>query len=148
VLAMKIRDFLKIRGRPVISIGPDETVAAAIQILVDNKIGALPVINQDGGLLGIVSERDLLKECLEHSGMITSTTIKGVMTGHVAVGSPDDDLDYVTSVMKQKKVRHLPIIVEHKLEGMISMRDIVDLRLEEAEAQIRYAGLLHGKRII
>jgi CBS domain-containing protein len=67
------------------------------------------------------------------------------MTKQVAVGIPEDDIDQVASVMKQKKIRHLPILVGQKLEGIISIRDIVDMQLEETKAQIRYAGLLPGK---
>jgi len=58
---MKIRDFLKIKGRKALTIGPNETVHVALQRLIENNIGALPVCDEDGVLLGIVSERDLLK---------------------------------------------------------------------------------------
>jgi CBS domain-containing protein len=64
---MKIRDFLKIKGYLVITIGPDETVSVAIQKLIENNIGAMPVCSDKGVLLGIISERDLLKECF-HQG--------------------------------------------------------------------------------
>ncbi len=140
---MKIRDYLKIKGRQAITIGPNETVKAAIKKLVDNKIGAMPVCNSEGELVGIISERDLLEECLTRSNAISSTRIQEVMTKYVAVATPDETLDYATSVMKQKGVRHLPVVVNSKVEGMISMRDIVNARLQEIEAEIRYDGLLH-----
>ncbi len=142
---MKVRDFLKIEGRPVITIGPDETISAAIQKLVENNIGALPVCDGDGALLGIISERDILKECSRHSSAIGTTSVQDVMTKHVAVGFLEDDLDYAASVMRQKRIRHLPIVIDHRLEGIISMRDIVDMQLEETQAQIRYIGLLAGR---
>ncbi len=138
---MKIRDFLKIKGRPAITIGPNESVAVATQKLIDNRIGALPVCDDQGRLVGIISERDLLKECFQHSGTGT-TKVEDIMTKKVVVGFPEDDLDYATSVMKQKRIRHLPIVVEHKLEGIISMRDLIDMQLEETKAQIRYMGLI------
>lgn len=139
---MKIRDFLKIKGRSVITIGPNDTVYVAIQKLADNDVGALPVCNEESVLLGIVSERDLLKECFQHGSAISSTRIQDVMTKDVAVGFPEDDLDYATSVMKQKRIRHLPIVVDQRLEGMISIRDVLDMQLNETKAQIRYIGLL------
>ncbi len=139
---MKIRDFLKIKCRPVITIGPNETLLIVIQTLIENDIGALPVCNEKGILLGIISERDLLKECFQRSSAIGSTKAQDVMTKEVVVGTPEDDLDYVTSVMKQKRIRHLPIVVSQKLEDIISMRDIVGFQLEETKAQIRYAGIL------
>ncbi len=142
---MKIRDFLKIKDAPVITIGLNETVCLAIQKLVENDIGALPVCNEEGELLGIITERDLLKECLQRSSVIGNTTVEDVMTKNVAVGTPEDNLDYATSIMKQKRIRHLPIVVGQKLEGIISIRDIVNLQLEETKAEVRYAGLLHRK---
>lgn len=139
---MKVRDYLKIKGRPVITVGPDETVSTAIQKLVKNNIGALPVCNDKNELLGIISERDVLKECLQHGCDIDATSVQDVMTRRVAVGIPEDDLDYVASIMKQKRIRHLPIVVGQKLKGIVSMRDIVDMQLEETKALVRYIGLL------
>ncbi len=135
---MKIKDFLKIRDRPVVTIGPDETISLAIQKLVDNNIGALPVCDDKGMLLGIISERDLLKEVFQHADNAGSTKVKDVMTKDVAIGRPEDDLDYAAVVMKHERIRHLPIVVGKKLHGIVSMRDIVDRQLMEAELEIRY----------
>ena len=139
---MKIRDFLKIKARPVITIGPNDTLASASQKLVENNIGALPVCDNQGMLVGIISERDLLKECFQHSSILGNTKVQDVMTKSVAVGTPEDDLDYATSVMKQKRIRHLPVVVDQKVADIISIRDIVSFQLEETKAQIRYIGLL------
>ncbi len=135
---MKIKDILKIKGRPIITIGPDETVHAAIQKLVKNNIGALPVCDAKGAMMGIVSERDLLKECSQQIGALSSTKVKNVMTKAVAIGIYEDDIDYIMSIMTQKGIRHLPIMAGGKLEGMISIRDIIEVELEESKAQVRY----------
>jgi CBS domain-containing protein len=142
---MKIKRYFTTKGHRVITIGPDETVKAALQKLVDNNIGALPVCDATGQLVGIISERDILKECLNQNESIDVTKIKEVMSTQVAVATPDDDLNYATSVMKQKNVRHLPVVVNSKIDGMISMRDIVNSRLQDVEAEIRYEGLLHHR---
>lgn len=139
---MKIRDFLKIKAHPVITIGPNDTLSSATQKLVENNIGALPVCDNRGVLVGIISERDLLKECFQHSSILGNTKVQDVMTKSVAVGTPEDDLDYATSVMNQKRIRHLPVVVDQKVAGIISIRDIVSFQLEETKAQIRYIGLL------
>jgi CBS domain-containing protein len=139
---VKIRDFLKIKSRPVVTISPNDTVSVAIQRLIENDIGALPVCDDKGMLVGIVSERDLLRICHLQSSAIGSTKVEEAMTKHVAIGTPEDDVDYVASVMKQKRIRHLPILADEKLEGMVSMRDIIDVQLEEAQAEIRYARLV------
>ena len=139
---MKISDFLKIKAHPVITIGPNDTLSSATQKLVENNIGALPVCDNQGVLVGIISERDLLKEYFQHSGILGNTKVQDVMTKSVAVGTPEDDLDYATSVMNQKRIRHLPVVVDQKIVGIISIRDIVSFQLEETKAQIRYIGLL------
>ncbi len=142
---MKIKDFLKIKSRSVITIGPDETLSSAIEKLVTNDIGALPVCDEKDVLVGIISERDLLNWCFQHSIILSSAKVHDAMTRSVVVGTPEDDLDYVTSVMMQKRIRHLPIVVDQKLEGIISMRDIVGFQLEETKAKIRYLDLLPGR---
>ncbi len=142
---MKIKEYFTTKGHRVITIGPDDTVRDALQKLVDNNIGALPVCDAAGQLVGIISERDILKECLNQSDSIDTTKIQEVMSRQVAVATPDDDLDYATSVMKQKNIRHLPVVVNSKIDGMISMRDIVNSRLQDVEAEIRYEGLLHRR---
>jgi CBS domain-containing protein len=139
---MKIRDFLKIKGHVTITIGPDETVYVALKRLVEHNIGALPVCDKDGVLVGIISERDLLKRCLENAAEKGSTRVQEVMTRNVAVGRPDDDLDYAAAVMTKKRIRHLPIVIGEKLESIVSMRDIIDVQLKEADAEIRYIGLM------
>ena len=139
---MKIRDLLKIKGRPVITIGPNEIVATAIQKLVEYDRGSIPVCNEQGELVGIITERDIVRKCFMHTGALASIKIEDVMTKGVAIGAPEDDLDYAISVMKQKRIRHLPIVDQQKVVGMISMRDLLDVQLSETKAEIRYAGLL------
>jgi len=133
-----VRDLLRTKGHPVVTVGPDETIVRAIQKLVDNNIGALPVCDTKGALLGIISERDLLKECSQRNRAIGSTKVKDVMTKDVAIGIPDDDLDYVVGIMNRKGIRHLPILDGPKLGGIISMRDIVDTQLKESNAVVRF----------
>ena len=136
-MKMKISDISKIKNRPVITIAPGETVQVAIQKLVENNIGALPVCDAKGALLGIITERDLLKECSKHVRAIGDIKVEGVMTRDVATGNPKDDLDSVMSVMIQKGIRHLPIMVGRYLDNIISMRDIVDALLEDSNAAVR-----------
>ena len=139
---MKIRDLLKIKGRPVITIGPTETVAAAVKKLADYDRGSIPVCNEKGELVGIITERDIVRKCFVSMQPLANIKIEDVMTRGVAIGTPEDDLDYAISVMKQKRIRHLPIMDQQQVVGMISMRDLLDVQLSETKAEIRYAGLL------
>jgi len=139
---MKIRDLLKMKGRPVITIRPNETVTAAIQKLSEYDRGSIPVCNEKGELLGIITERDIVRKCFVRMGALAGIKIEDVMTKGVAIGAPEDDLDYAISVMKQKRIRHLPVVDQQLVVGMISMRDLLDVQLSETKAEIRYAGLL------
>ena len=139
---MKIRDLLKIKGRPVITVEPDETVSAAIQKLIDNDRGSISVCNKNGELVGIITERDIVRKCFARIDAFANIRIQDVMTKQVAIGTPEDDLDYAISVMKQKRIRHLPIVDNQMVVGMVSMRDLLDLQLDQTAAEIRYIGLL------
>ena len=134
----KVKTCLEMKEQQLITTSPDDTVETAIRKLVDNKIGAMPVCDSKGKLLGIVSERDLLRECAERAKSVNKTQIKDVMTRNVVIGVPEDDLDYVMDIMTQKRIRHLPIMDGPKLEGMLSIRDVVDIQLEKSRAEARF----------
>ena len=96
---MKIKDIGRISGRPIITIGPDATVRHAVQMLVENNIGALPVCDKSGAVLGIISERDLLKACSKGTAAIDDTPVEAVMTKDIVVAVPEDEMDYISQVM-------------------------------------------------
>ncbi len=139
---MKIRDLLKTKSRSVITIGPDDTVSAAVQKLAEYDRGSLPVCNDKGELVGIVTERDIVRKCFKSLNACANFKVQDVMTKEVAFGVPDDDLDYAISAMKQKRIRHLPIVDKQKVVGMVSMRDLLDVELTESQAELRYCGLV------
>ncbi len=139
---MQIRELLAMRNRSVTSIGPAETVFGAIQKLNKFDRGALPVIDEHGELEGIITERDVIRKCFNSEGKFNNSKIKDVMTKEVAIAFPDDSLDYAISVMKQKRIRHLPVVDNRRVIGMVSMRDVLDVQLSEVEAEIRYIGMI------
>jgi len=134
---MKVKDFLKIKGRSVITIGPDETLHTSIQKMVENNIGALPVCDSNGALLGIITERDLLREYGQCSDA-KKTKLKDVMTTELVIGVPEDSLDYIMNTMMQRGIRHIPILDGAELVYIISARDIVEERLEQCQVDVRH----------
>lgn len=139
---MKIKDLLKTKEfqyRTVVTLMPDETIPSAIQKMVEHDRGSLPVCNDKGELIGIITERDVVRRCFTRIDAFASIKIKDIMTKRVAIGNLEDDLSYAISVMKQKRIRHLPIVDNRKVAGMISMRDLLGVQLEEIQAEIRYA---------
>jgi CBS domain-containing protein len=134
--------MLKTKSGPVVTIRPNDTVSAIVQKLTEYDLSSLPVCNDKGELVGIVTERDIVRKCFKSIDACANFKAKDVMSKEVAVGIPDDDLEYAISVMKQKKIRHLPIVDNQKMVGMVSIRDLLDVELKELQAEIRYAGLM------
>jgi CBS domain-containing protein len=145
---MKIRDLLKTKEfqyRTVVTLGPNETISSAIQKMVEHDRGSLPVCNDKDELVGIITERDIVRKCFTCVDTIANIKIQDIMTRQVAIGNLEDDLSYAISVMKQKRIRHLPIVDDQKVVGMISIRDLLGVQLEETQAEIRYASPLLGR---
>ena len=128
---MKLRDLLEMKEykyRNVVTIGPNETISTAVKKLVEYDRGALPVCNDKGELIGIITERDIARDCAVNDSC-ANIRIGEAMSEEVAIGSLEDDVDYAISIMKQKRIRHLPIVHNQKVVGMISMRDLLLLHM-------------------
>ena len=135
---MKVRDILKDKGTEVATIGAEKTICDAVKTLVEKNIGSLLVKDEKGAIAGIVTERDILKQCNLCLESFKETKVKDVMTKNLIVASPDDDLDYVENIMTQNRVRHLPIIANQKLEGIISIGDLVNVLRGQCKVENRY----------
>ena len=96
---MKIRDLLRMKGRPVITIRPTDAVAAAIKKLAEYDRGSIPVCNDKGELVGIITERDIVRKCFTRMASLDKIKVQDVMSKEVVIGTPEDDLDYAISVM-------------------------------------------------
>lgn len=134
---MKIKDISRIKGREVITVKPHNTLSEAIKKLVNNKIGALPVCDFKGTLLGILSERDVVRWIHRGNNDITKTQVKDVMTYKVVTGDPEDNIDNVLKIMTEKEIRHLPVLIGTRVVGMLSLRDVIEEQLTERSPQVR-----------
>ena len=140
---MKLSDLFNMKDskyRTVVTVGPNETISVAIQKLVEHDRGSLPVCNEKGELVGVVSERDIVRKCFARSDAFAKMKIQDIMSKQVVIGNPEDDVGYAISVMKQKRIRHLPIMDNRKVMGMISMRDLLGEQLEECQTQVHFLG--------
>lgn len=138
---MKLMELLStkdIKYRTVVSVGSNETVSAVIKKLVEHDRGSLPVCNPKGELVGVITERDIVRKCLAHNKPISKIKVENIMSKDVIIGQPDDDLDYAISAMQQKRIRHLPIVDERRVIGMISMRDLLGVQLQESTTRVRF----------
>ena len=127
--AVKLMDILRIKGTTVYCITPSATLADVVQKLVDHKIGSL-VVREDlgprlGRVLGIITERDILKACASNQRPLCEQSVAEVMTGDVVTGTPFDSIDETMGLMTEHRIRHLPVMDGEELRGMISIGDVV-----------------------
>ncbi len=129
---MKVRSITKNKGKPVIGLTPTDSLDRAVTLMMDNRIGSL-VVTENKKLIGILSERDLLSVLHKKHAMWTPLTVKDAMTIDPYTCQPDNTLEEVMGIMVEHNVRHLPVLYEGKLEGMLSITDIVEELLKKAK---------------
>lgn len=121
---MMIQDLLETKGSAVVTTGPSATLVEAARTMVKHRIGALVVVDEDGGLIGIVSERDLMRSIISFAEGLFEQRVEHVMTRTVATCAPEDSLVEALYLMNTRHIRHLPVLVGDTLTGMISIRDV------------------------
>lgn len=114
----------------------DQTVAEAAKTLHNRRIGALVVMGADRNIVGILSERDIVRGMALHGGKVEGLKVRDLMTSAVLVCGPDDCLDTLMGIMTNKRVRHLPVVEQGGLIGIITIGDVVKSRLDEATMQV------------
>jgi CBS domain-containing protein len=134
---MKIREILHGKGSEVYSIAPEHTVLDAVAQLNAHRIGALIVRDAAGAVVGIITERDVLRECLHHSAELGRRRVRDVMTTNLIVCVADDDVDYAMAIVTQNRVRHLPVLDGDGLAGLVSIGDLVKATLDETQHENR-----------
>jgi CBS domain-containing protein len=133
---MRVKQLLDIKGIECFSIMSDQKILDAAKQMAECKIGALLVMDK-GQLAGIVTERDVVRT-LAADKNCKDVRLADVMSRNLLVSKPGDDLDYVMAVMIQNGIRHLPVVDEHGLVGMVSMRDVVRVLVKNLKAENQY----------
>ncbi len=134
---MKVKELLSIKGLECFSINSTDTLQAAAKQMAECNIGALLVMDR-GSLVGIVTERDIVKNAANEQRNIKEVLIKDAMSANLLVVKPADDLDYVMAIMIQNNIRHLPVVEESGLLGLLSMRDVVRVLVKNLKAENHY----------
>jgi CBS domain-containing protein len=130
---MNVETILRNKGSAVATIRPDETVGAAVAALVSGNIGAL-VASKDGEQVdGIISERDLVHALARHGGGLLSLTVAEVMTRPVVTCDPAESVAELMAEMTNRRIRHLPVVRDGRLCGIVSIGDVVKNRLDDIE---------------
>ncbi len=135
---MKVNDILEAKGRKVFTIKSDKSLKEALDLIVINKIGALLVLNEKDDFVGIISERDLVREFHKADKVALDKTISEIMTTNIIVGILEDEIEEVEAIMTENRFRHLPIMNEGKVVGIVSIGDIVKSLSAKRKTENRY----------
>lgn len=131
---MRIADVLSNKGAAVATIAPETTVSQLLASLAALNIGAMVVVGADG-LAGIVSERDVVRELHKRGGGLLGQPVSEIMTTVLATCTPRDTVDHLVVLMTQNRVRHVPVLDEGRLAGIVSIGDVVKTRMEELKTE-------------
>lgn len=130
---MRIADVLRSKGSTVATVAPGTTVGELLARLAEHNVGALVVVAEGGTVAGIVSERDVVRRLHEHGPVILEHPVADIMTSPVATCTPEDSVDQLSEVMTRRRIRHVPVLVDGKLGGIVSIGDVVKSRMDELE---------------
>lgn len=128
-------DILRYKGTTVWSVGPDDTVLHALGIMAEKEIGAVLVLEGDG-IVGILTERDYARKVVLLGRSSRESAIRDVMTHEVICVTPDKTIDRCLALMTNKRVRHLPVVDDKHVVGLVSIGDLVHARIQEQEQVI------------
>jgi CBS domain-containing protein len=128
---VKVENILKIKGNEVFTISPNQTIGAAADELAKRNVGALVVCDRGAVIVGILSERDILRAFAQHGNAVASLRVNDVMTADPLTCTPSNTGDELMTLMTDNRIRHMPVVDKGRLCGMISLGDVVKHRLQE-----------------
>ena len=133
----KVKDILKTKGTAIFAVEPTIMVYRAIEVMCEKNIGGLLIV-EDGNLVGIFTERDYARKLILKGKSSKDTPIRDLMTANLVTVSPDTTIDDCMRVMVGRKIRHLPVLDEGQLVGLISIGDVVRHVIEEQKTIIEH----------
>jgi CBS domain-containing protein len=132
---MRITDVLRGKGTQVVTVPPDTKVRRLLDVLAEHRIGAV-VVSADGTSVGgIVSERDIVRAFAKRGAAVMSEPVTAIYTADVHTITPDISLDEVLRMMTERRIRHVPVVVDGTLRGIVSIGDVVKNRIDELETE-------------
>jgi CBS domain-containing protein len=132
---MLVSQILKHKGDLVFTASPQETVSAAAALLHSRGVGAMVIVDADERVAGILSERDIVRVLAERGAAALAQPISGCMTKEVIFAEPTETVHALLERMTDRRVRHLPVLKDGRLAGIISIGDLVKSKIAEAEAE-------------
>jgi CBS domain-containing protein len=133
---MYVKDILRDKGTEVYTVTPEATISNLVRELVEHRIGAAVVVDGDGDVVGVISERDIVYCIAKHGGGCLEGKVVELMTAKVITCAPDTAIDEVMNQMTERRIRHLPVIDQGRLAGIVSIGDVVKNRIASAEREV------------
>jgi CBS domain-containing protein len=133
-----VRDLLARKGTDVVSIAPSATVLEAAKLMNDRGVGGVVVVDADGALLGIFTERDILRRVVAAGRSPDTTGVSEVFTREIVTCAPDTHVDECATIMSTRRVRHLPVVDARGLHGVVTIGDVLAHRLSDQETTIQH----------
>ena len=133
---MFVSDALKMKGTEVFSIDPDDTIVETARKLKGRGIGAVVVLDVPGHLVGLISERDIIHAIAMHAERALEMSVRDLMTSKVVTCKLNDTINEAMAVMVEHAFRHLPVVEDDELKGLVSISDVVKLRIRDLQRQI------------
>jgi CBS domain-containing protein len=144
---MRISDVLRVKGERVVTVTPDTEVARLIAVLAEHRIGAAVVSREGSTVDGIVSERDIVRALAARGAAVLTEPVSAIHTAEVHTVAPAAELADVERVMTERRFRHVPVLVDGALRGIVSIGDVVKKRIDELEDErSTLAGYITGER--
>jgi len=132
---MRISDILRSKGNTVSTVRPDATVRQLLAALAEHNIGALVVSDDGESIGGIVSERDVVRQMHDRGASLLEAPVSSIMTADVRTCTPDEDVDLLRSTMTEHRIRHVPVVRDGRLAGIVSIGDVVKSTISELETE-------------
>jgi CBS domain-containing protein len=135
---MNLHEILRAKGRNVHTVVPHASLADVVDRLVEHNVGSLVVCGEAGEMVGIITERDILRACASRRFGLEDRTVEKHMTPNPITGTPHDDMESVMGIMTENRIRHLPIVEDGRLVGIVSIGDIVKWQHQELTRENHY----------
>lgn len=135
---MLVKEIIKTKNQKLITIDAAARVEQAMKLLIGNSISCLPVVGEKDELVGIISDKDIFKRVHADPTGFADATVGDLMSVNIIVGLMTDDIHYIAGIMTKNRIRHVPIVENQLLIGLVSVGDIVKTQIESIEIENRY----------
>lgn len=132
---MRISEILRRKGSDIVTVAPDATVRELLEVLAERNVGAVVVSADGAAIAGIASERDIVRRLHSIGAGLLEAPVSEIMTAAVHTCSPEDDVETLNATMTEHRIRHLPVLQDGRMVGIVSIGDVVKSQISELETE-------------